>query len=323
MNLETLSATVETNKKYTFTFKQYVVDAIFGFSNVTVFYPEIDHHIKEIEIDLRNFTIFGNQISITPHLHIIDNTNHSESNKSSITIVVLAVIGTGNCNISMFSCVDSSENLETFSTGSTIKTALLYSKVRYAHIDHHVHRYMIAFNTYNVGNKTLINAKGVLNDCTKSVTERYQVMGSLLSYAGDDNCVLCTDFDSSKIQSSGIISFGKLPEGYNSEDFKLACFINEYDLSFVKDNHLYKFDVSVKLVNQPFFQNGELCVKVELKSNISDYKKCEIKIPNNKVKGFVVAFNDKYDNKNHFRTLEEFANNYNFLNSKHFAKSHE
>lgn len=163
MNFEIQSAEIQNHKSYTFSFSQHIDQYIIGFSRIVIEYPSSDHHVKSILLDLSDVQQKDNDIIVSPNLRITDCSNHTESENSSITVVILAATGSKNTNIHMESQLKAQDdhvlplNNPTFSMA-----ALTYSSVEYNKDDHHLHEYSsqiecsIKSNTFNLLGRSLI-----------------------------------------------------------------------------------------------------------------------------------------------------------------------
>lgn len=142
--MEVLSAEIQTNKTHIFTFSQTVVQYMIGFSKIVIQYPNRDHHVKEVTIDLTHSNQSNNEILVTPKLVMKDINGNNESNQSTIIVVVIATIGYGNANIYLLNNVKPDlEYVTPLPTASFVKSAIISSTVQYPKIDHHLCKYLL------------------------------------------------------------------------------------------------------------------------------------------------------------------------------------
>lgn len=296
MNMEILSAEIKTNNSYKFLFSKPVQQFFVGFSRCVIQYPSPDHHVKEITIDLTNSNKFQNEVEVKPKLILSDTSNHTESYYSFITVVVMAIVEDGNPNVYMRNSVKinvaydlPAENIK------FIKSSLTLSFVQYPASDHHVYKY--SSNIKPVLESTSFSLKGqsLISDLGGN-SGKGKVFGNTLIYCGDDQKIIWADFDSRNIGNSGTICFGEFSEGFQADDYQLACFINGYKLSYTGpvDHHLLKFDIAAELSdNKLILNDGKIYANLDLKSFLIDNGKNQSDIPHNYIQGFVIAFNNK------------------------------
>ena len=306
MNIEIQSAEIKNNISYTFTFTKPVKQFVAGFSKCYLKFSKADHHIKEISIDLSNSKIDGNQIIIQPILKMNDISDHKESHKSCLTVVVIAIVNDKNPDIHMYNLIntDKRTDLPLLNTKPTfIKSTLNYAFTQYSKSDHHVHSYFSEITPILDSNYFVLKGQSVVQD-QKYHFGNGKVSGGVIIYYGKDQNVMCADFDSKKlkpdhtgkIDDTQTISFGEVPKNFNCDNYSLGCFISSYQVLYNDSvgHHVLKFDISAMLnENKLYLENGKACAKLHLKAFLSDEGKNKSDIPYNNITGFVIAFNTK------------------------------
>lgn len=299
MNLEILSAEIQTNRTHIFSFSQTIVQFMIGFSKIMINYQNRDHHVKDISIDLTNSRQSNNEILVTPKLIIKDGSGNQESNESTITVVVIATVGYGNPNIYLLNNVkpDLSYELPLQST-SYIKSALSNTNVGFPDIDHHLCKYFSNVEVTREYNTYMIKGDAFICDHGNN-SGRGQILASVFMCNSNDQRIFCADFNSQSIGDSGTVYLGELPQGFKPEDFQFGAFLNGFHFSFGSnsdDHHVYKIEASAEIYQGKIIQN-QICAQVNLKSFLTDNgKKGELNksnIPHNTVSGFIIAFNNK------------------------------
>lgn len=299
MNMEILSAEIKNNKTHIFSFTETVVQYMIGFSKFVINYPDRDHHVKEISINLTNIHQSNNEILVTPKLIMKDGSDNHETDQSMITVVVIATVGYGNPNIYLLNNVKPDINYDLpLQSISYIKSAISTTKVEIPGYDHHLCKYFSYtsltsdYNTFMMKGDTFICDHG-------NNSGRGQILASAFICYSIDQRIFCADFSSETIGNSGTICLGEMPQNFNPNDYKFGIFVSEFHLSFgteKDDHHVYKVEVSAEVCNGEVIQN-EICAKINLKSFLTDNgKNGEVNksyIPHNKVSGFVIAFNNK------------------------------
>ena len=291
MNIEILSAETKTNKKRTFTFSKPIQQFMVGFSKCIIQYPNPDHHVKEITIDLTNSQKNNNEIIVEPKLILKDTANHEQSYYSKVTIVVIAVVDDGNPNICIFNGIKTGVKYDLLPDNTSVKSALNLSFVQFPESDHHVYKY--SSSVVPVLEEKSFSLKGLSKICDKgSNSGKGKIFGSVLTYNETDQNIMCADFDSAKLGDSGSVCLGPAPELFQNDDYIVACFISSYCLSYNKndDHHLLKFEVSAALNDEKLVEkDGSIFANLDLKSYLTDNGKNQFNIPHNTVSGFVVA----------------------------------
>lgn len=270
-----------------------------GFSKIVIQYPNRDHHVKEVTIDLTHSNQSNNEILVTPKLVMKDINGNNESNQSTITVVVIATIGYGNANIYLLNNVKPDlEYVTPLPTASFVKSAIISSTVQYPKIDHHLCKYLLKTESSFEYNTFSVKGESFLNDRHNNKGNG-QILASAIICNSIDQRVFAADFSSETIGESGIINIGDLPQGFQSDDFQLAVFLNGFQVSFGDDNddhHVFKIEASAEICEKKNIQN-EICVKLNLKSFLTDNGKHgelnKTNIPHNVVSGFVIAFSNK------------------------------
>ncbi|KAK8890999.1 hypothetical protein M9Y10_028201 [Tritrichomonas musculus] len=164
-----------------------------------------------------------------------------------------------------------------FNNATYVKTALTYASTKFPKEDHHLND---------------LKGKSLIQDHGKNYGDG-DVLGSVFIYNGDNRNVLCAIFDSNKIHGSGRISFGSIEKNFNPDDYMLACFINQYKVTYGvgKDHHLLEIEESVQVDKRKLIcEDGYAFVRVSLESHLTDNGKHIIDIPTNSISGFFVAF---------------------------------
>lgn len=296
MNTEIISQEIKNNISTTFTFSKPVQQFFVGFSRCLIQYPFPDHHVKEITIDLTKAQKSNNKVIVEPKLILKDTGNHSESQDSCITVVVIATIGEGNPLFQMKRSVKTDIDYELPPNDPIlVKSALSLSFVQFPASDHHLQKYYSIIKTVIEPSKFNLKGESFLKDNTSN-SGKGKVFGSVLIYTGNDSKLLSADFSSKEIGSSGLVCFGESFDGFDPMNYSLACFITRYKVSFKKseDHHLLLFDVSAEIgENKIFEKEGSLYAELNLKSYLSDNGKNQFNIPHNSVNGFVIALNNK------------------------------
>lgn len=303
MNIEIQTAQIPNKETHTFSFTKPINRYIIGFSKLSLKFSKSSHHIKEISIDLTNSEVKGNEITITPQLRMKDSSDHKESSKSTIEIIVMATVNNGNSEIRMHSNVktDQRNELPLINIKPTfIKSTLIFSTSKYSKSDHHLHSYFSKISPVIDSNFFVLKGQSVIQD------QNYHygngtVAGSVIIYYGQDKNVLCTDFDSKKIDKDSdeqTVCFGDVDKEFNCDDYQLACFVNNFLLSFENnDHHVYELEISALLNdNKMFVKDGKAFAKVALKSFLADEGHHRINIPQNNIAGFIIAINKNCSN---------------------------
>ncbi|KAK8889894.1 hypothetical protein M9Y10_034648 [Tritrichomonas musculus] len=304
MNIEIQSAEIENNSTHEFTFTKPVKQFMAGFSKCFLKFSKEDHHIKEISIDLSNSEIKGNKVIIQPLLKMKDSSDHNESHKSSITIVVIAAVNDGNHDIHMYTAIKTNKliDLPLINVRPTfIKSPLTYSFVQYSKSDHHVYSYFTEIAPIINSNSFLLKGQTVVQD-QKYHFGNGKVSGGAIIYYGKDQNVLCADFDSKQILpdhtgnigNTQKICFGDVPKDFNCDNYEFGSFINSYHVSFENstDHHVSSIEISATFnESKLFLEDGKAYANICLKSFLSDRDKNKFDIPHNNIKGFVIALN--------------------------------
>ena len=298
LSIEVLSAEILNNKTYTFTFSQPVNQFIIGFSQFLLEYPESDHHLQKISVDLTNVHQQDNKILVIPRLRMSDASNNTESLDCKITVVVLAAIGKKSLNIYMKTGLKANVDYNFPLTNPTfVGSALTNSSVQYKEDDHHRSKFSSKIETVVNSNSFKMNGYSKIQDSRKNSSAGY-VNGSVFIYNGTDHKILGSSFTSEKEGNSVLVKLGECSEEINPKQYKLACFINSFELLFKNssDHHVKKIEVSCELDNENIVEDkGSLYAKIFLKSLLIDDGRNRSDLPNNSVSGFVVAF--KNDNQ--------------------------
>lgn len=292
MNVEVQKKTLRLNESYEFIFSGVVLHYIVGYSGFNLEFESLDHHVREISIDVRSSNKQGQKVTVKPHFVLCDHhTSHKTSEASKIDIVVLAIIGQDNPNLYIRShyIIDGlkyiPENDITF-----FKTALSYSNVEYEiDEDHHVQKFLSYI--YPSIKSSVIEIKTGTSIIDRELNFiRGETSGSVIYYVGNDKNILCAEYNSKKIGKSGQVSFGMAPENFSPDNYIVASFISEFSLSFDKpnDHHVKKLEVSSSFQDL-YLNNGEINTRVNLKSYITDRHYTEFDIPHNEVSGFLIA----------------------------------
>lgn len=299
MNTEVISAEIQTNKTYIFSFSRTVVQYMIGFSKCVIHYPTRDHHVKEITIDLKHSNQSDNEVLVKPILIMKDGSENIQSEESFVTVVVIATIGSGNPNIYLMNNVKTDISYSVpVESASYLKQALMFSTVQFPDIDHHLCKYcsnaesIFDFSTFMIKGDSFISDHG-------NNSGRGQILASVIICDSTDQRVFCADFSSETIGNSGAIYLGEMPPGVDADDFQFAVFLNGFQVSFgtdKDDHHAYKIEVSAEISKKEIIQNN-FCAEINLKSFLTDNGKHgevnKTNIPHNSVSGFVVAFNNK------------------------------
>lgn len=298
MNLEILSSNVKTDESHTFSFSKPVLQYMVGFSTCNIEYSRPDHHVKKIKLDLTDVKQSHNEIIVKPQLRIKDISGHNQSSASSVTVNVIAVVGEGNPDIELASCVKGYfKNDLTNENPTILKSCLTYSCVRYSDEDHHVTKYSSEVSSFIKQNYYVLSGKSILRDTHKEHNvDNNKIFGSSIVYNGFDKKVLCANFDSNIIGDDGIIQFGDICNTLDLRDYMVAAFIDGFDVSFKKnsDHHVLKIDLAASVKDEKLFvNNGKICAKVNLKSYLTDNGENQYSIPHNSISGFVLAINKK------------------------------
>ena len=297
MDFETLSAEILNNETHTFTFSKKIDMFIVGFSKFFIEFPDSDHHLQKISIDLTNVQKKDNQIIISPKFHMSDSSKHSESYDSKITVVVLAAIGYKNTNIDMKNDLKTDvDHMLSLCNPTFIVSSLTYSSVQFEEEDHHLNKFASKIET--VSDSGTFNLKGysTIQDSGKN-TSSGKVCGSVFIYNGTNQKVLGSNFSSEKEGNSVLVKLGRSYKKTHPKKYKLACFINGFELSYKNrsDHHVKTIEIACEIDEGNLIEDqGSLYAKVFLKSFLTDGGRNHFDVPHNSVSGFVVAFkNDK------------------------------
>lgn len=297
MNFEILSAEMLNNETHTFTFSKQIDQFIVGFSKFLIEFPDSAHHLQKISIDLTNVQKKDKEITISPKFHMGDSSNHSESYDSKITVVVLAATGYKNTNIEMQNNLKMNvDHVLPICNPTFILTSLTYSSVQFEEEDHHLNKFESRIET--VSDSSTFNLKGYskIMDSGKNSSSG-DVCGSVFFYNGTNMKVLGSNFTSEKDGNSVLVKLGKSSKKIHHEKYKLACFINGFELSYKNrsDHHVKTIEIACDFdENNLIDDQGNLFAKVFVKSLLTDNGRNHFDVPHNSVSGFVVAFkNDK------------------------------
>lgn len=316
--MEILSANVYTNHPHVFTFSDNVKQFIVGFSSMDVHYSEIDHHVRDIEVDLQNVQKCDNNVTVTPVVRISDRHDTSESYYSTINVVVIALVGEGNPDIYMLNRVKVNENFELpWDNLTFIQSSLTHNYVSYWETDHHLEKY------YSLAYPKSSNSPFMLQGETFMTDRHYRnlrgvVSADVIAYCGIDKQVLCCSFNSNNSGRKGSVCFGEKPENFKPEDYELACIINGYEVSFNSstDHHVYQIKLSSKIENDKLYEKvGKVYANINLTAYLEDSSKNCTDIQHNKLYGFVIAYNKNKPEEKQYNNYEEFADEYNRINS--------
>lgn len=297
MNMEMQCADVKTNESHTFHFSKPVQQFMVGFSRCVVEYDRPDHHVKRISIDLTDCQKNNNEVVVKPQLKMNDNSNHKESAQSSVKIVVIATVGDGNPNVQLMSSVETNGSYFVHSNNPAfVKAALTYANVEYKGGDHHLNKYSSTIAPVIQGNKFSIQGKAKLQDNGKNSDEK-NVKGSAIICDNPDQYIMCADFDSKVIGESGTVCVGQVPDAFQHRDYDIACFINNYEVSFENkssDHHVLKIEFDASLIEKHLIRNNDkVYAKVGLRSYLVDNGEHPFNIPHNFISGFIIAFKNK------------------------------
>ena len=315
--MEILSAVINTNEKYVFTFSKNVQQFFVGFSELEVHFYDRDHHIRDIEIDIQNTQKSDNMVIIRPLVRITDRHNTCESFRSYLNVVVIALVGEGDPDVYMLNRVKVDENFELpWDKLTFIESSLTYTKVYYWDTDHHLAKYYSYVYPDSEENPYLIRGRTLMTD-RHTRNQNGIVSADVIAYNGIDSHVLCRDFTSNDVGKNGSVCFGNKPQNFNPDDYKLACIIRKFDISFQKytDHHLYQIKLQSNVENDKLFEkDGKIYANVNLTAYLEDSSKNRTDISHNELKCFIIAYNKNKPEEKQY-TLEEFANEYNSISS--------
>lgn len=315
--MEIRSAVINTGDQHSFSFSQKVQQFFVGFSELEVHFYDKDHHVRDIEIDLQNAQKNGNEVAIKPFVRISDRHEKSESFRSYINVVVIALVGEGDPDVYMLNRVKVNENFELpWDKVTFIKSSLTYTKVSYWDTDHHLANYYSFVYPDSEENPYLLKGKALMTD--RHVRNQTGIVSAdVIAYNGIDSNVLCCSFSSNNVGKYGSVCFGDKPQNFNPDDYKLACIIRGFDISFHgdTDHHLYQIHLKSKIENEKLFEkDGKIYAKVDLTAYLEDSSKNRTDIGHNELRCFIIAYKKNKPEEKQY-TLEEFANEYNSISS--------
>lgn len=297
MDFEVLSAEILNNETHTFTFSKSVDQFMVGFSKFLIEYPETDHHIQKIFIDLTDVQKNDDKVIISPKFHMSDSSNHNESYYSKITVVVLAAIGYKNRNIYMENGIKTNiEHILPLNNPTFIAPSLTYSSVQFEEEDHHLNKLSTKIEVDSDSGSFKLDGFSKIQDSGK-YSGSGEVNGSIFIYNGTDHKVLGSNFTSGTEGNFVLVKLGQNTKKTHHKRFRMACFIDGFELSYKNnsDHHVKTIEVSCEIDEKNLIEDqGSLYAKVFLKSLLSDGRRNNFDVPHNTVSGFVVAFkNDK------------------------------
>lgn len=224
-----------------------------------------------------------------------DTSNHSQSHNSVVKIVVLAIVGDGNPNIRLYNVIKTNVKYDMFSENSIIKSAQNLSFVQFPESDHHVYKYSTNIKPVVESATFTLKGQSEIRDKHPNIGVG-QVFGSAIIYSGVDSEIIFADFDSKKLGNSGSVSFGEIPDNFQTENYELACFINNYSLAFKKndDHHLLKFEVSAEINDESLhLKDNAVYTDLNLNAFLTDNGQNHFNIPHDSVSGFIIAIQKK------------------------------
>lgn len=297
MHFEVLSAEILNNETHTFTFSKAIDQFIVGFSKFLIEYPDTDHHLQKISIDLTDVQKNDNKITISPKFHMSDSSNHTESYDSKITVVVLAAIGYKNTNIDIKNDLKTDvDHILPLCNPTFICPSLTYTSVQFEEEDHHLNKFSTKIDTVEDSGSFKLTGFSKIQDSGKNSASG-EVGGGVFIYNGTDHKVLGSNFTSEKEGNSIFVKIGSSTKKIHPKKYKLACFINGFELSYnnKSDHHVKKIEISCEIDEGHLIEGeGHFYAKVFLKSLLTDNGRNHFDVPHNSVSGFVVAFkNDK------------------------------
>lgn len=267
MNVETLSAEILNNKTYTFSFNLPIQQYIIGFYQILIEYPESDHHIQKILIDLTNVHQKDNELSVIPRLRMSDSSKNIESLDTKITVVVLAVIGQKNANIDIETGLKLNVDHDfPLSNPTFLGSSLIFSYVQFKEDDHHLSKLSSKYEIISNFDSFKLNGFTKMQDSGKNSSSG-DVKGNIFIYNGTDHKILCSNFSSEKEGNSVLVKLGEFSEDITAKKYKLAGFINRFELSFknLSDHHVKKIEISCELDNENLIEDqGSLYTKIYL-----------------------------------------------------------
>lgn len=298
MNMEILSANVKTDESHTFSFSKPVQQFMVGFSKCNIEYPRPDHHVKQISIDLNDAKQANNEVTVKPQLRLNDNGGHRQSPQSSVTIVVIAIVGDGNPDVQLYSGIKGYFKNDTSIEDPTfVRSALTYTFVQHPSDGHHVMKYSASVNTLSKPGSFILRGQSLICDRhPEHDLEDSKVYGSSIVYGGKDQRVILAEFDSKNIGQSGNACFGDAIQGCNYENYQIGIFISGFEVSFKNktDHHVLKIELGSELAEPKLFvSEGKVNAKLNLNAYLSDNGDNQYRIPHNSVSGFIIAFNNQ------------------------------
>lgn len=294
MNIEILSHRIPVNESYNFQFSDTVQRYMVGFSWCKIEYQEgKDNHAQEIAINLQNAINNGPVVTVTPELVLHDKHYSSQSRTSSIEVVVIAKVGTGNDELYIRNGIDAESECQLpFDNITFLYSSLLHCKAYYSTKDYHVHKFNSSVQPSTNDKNFILHGKTRMNDVKKHASNGVTI-GNIIAYSGKSRNILSAPFDSKRSGKLFSIDIGKAPRDFNPDNCQVGCFISGFSLSFGShvDHHIMSLELGCNLVHPSIsVKNGNVYLEaainaVMLDKHFNGYGEI---IPANELSGFFI-----------------------------------